>query len=135
MNTGRQFNADLGAWARKAGDKMDALARQTAQEVSFQVVNKTPVDTGFLRSSWQPAIGGPKPSNGAPGAQSKPIGEIGLVAAGLKAGEMYWMTNGAKYASFVEFGTSRMAGRFMVTDTVSRWGQIVERVARDLKMK
>jgi hypothetical protein len=135
MKDGRQFNADLGAWAKRAGDRLDALARQTSQEVSERVVRATPVDTGFLRSSWQPSIGSPKSGSGSEGQPNRALGDIGLVASSVKAGDVYWMTNNAAYARHVEFGTSRMAGRFYVTDTVARWKSIVDRVARDLRLK
>lgn len=135
MATGKQFNASLDKWAQAAKGKMDALARQTSQEVSERVVRATPVDTGFLRSSWQPSLGAPKESAGAEGAQARPLGEIGLTCAGMKAGDVYYMTNGAKYARHVEYGTSRMAGRFYTTDVVSQWSRIVDKVARDLGIR
>lgn len=135
MKSGKQFNADLGAWAKKAGDKLDALARQVTQEVSFRVVNATPVDTGFLRSSWQPSIGTPKAAQGAIGAQAKPLGDVSLVCAGVKAGDIFWMTNNARYAKFVEYGTSKMTGRFYVTDTASQWKSVVQKVVQELGLK
>jgi HK97 gp10 family phage protein len=125
MKTGMQFNADLSAWAKKASGKLDALARQASQEVSFRVVQATPVDTGFLRSSWQPAIGAPKAAQGAAGGQAKAI----------KAGDIYWMTNNARYAKFVEYGTTRMSGRFFTTDTASQWQSIVNKIAMELATK
>jgi HK97 gp10 family phage protein len=45
------------------------------------------------------------------------------------------MTNNASYARFVEFGTSRMPGRFFLTDTVTRWKSIVAKVAKRLGTK
>lgn len=135
MKNGKQFTADLGAWAKKAGDKLDALARQACQEISYKVVYQTPVDTGFLRSSWQPSIGTPKSAQGAIGAQAKPLGDVALVCAGVKAGDIFWMTNNARYAKFVEYGTSKMAGRFYVTDTTSQWNSVVQKVAKELGLK
>ena len=135
MKTGVQFNADLTAWAKKAGGKLDALARQASQEVSLRVVQATPVDTGFLRSSWQPAIGAPKAAQGAAGGQAKANADVALVCSGIKAGDIYWMTNNARYAKFVEYGTSRMSGRFFTTDTASQWQSIVNKVAQELGAK
>jgi hypothetical protein len=53
----------------------------------------------------------------------------------MKAGDVYYMTNGANYARHVEYGTSRMAGRFYTTDVVSQWSRIVDKVARDLGIR
>lgn len=130
MANGASFKADISAWAVKNADRMEALARQTALEVSTQVVVKTPVDTGFLRSSWQPSIGSPK---AGPAASAGP--DVSLTVSNLKPGDTYWMTNNASYARFVEFGTSKMAGRFFLTDTVTRWKSIVAKVAKRLGTK
>lgn len=130
MANGRTFNAQVRDWAAKFPDKMDALARQTAQEVSQRVVTATPVDTGFLRGSWQPSIGRPGPAT--PGDASA---KVALTISGMRAGDMFYMTNGAKYAKFVEFGTSKMAPRYYVTDNVKRWPVIVRKVAKDIGLK
>lgn len=131
MANGASFKADISAWALKNGARMEALARQTAFEVSKQVVVKTPVDTGFLRSSWQPSIGSPKPAANPGGGEP----DVMLTIVELKPGDTYWMTNNASYARFVEFGTSRMPGRFFLTDTVTRWKSIVAKVAKRLGTK
>lgn len=138
MANGAQFKASIKDWATKFPQKMDALARQTAYSVSELVVMGTPVDTGFLRSSWQPSIGAPKPGQGQAVGEASlgaAMSQIGLTIPQLKAGEHFYMTNNAKYAEFVEFGTTKMAGRFYVTDNVKRWPQIVAKVARSLEMK
>jgi len=135
MANGRTFNADIKAWAAQFPGKMDALARQTSQQVSENVIASTPVDTGFLRSSWQPSIGAPEAAKGAPGAQSQAANAVALTVARMKAGQVYYLTNNANYAKHVEFGTSKMSGRFMVTDNVKRWPFVVESVAKDLGLK
>lgn len=129
MANGRTFRLDLGKWANATQGKLDALVRQTAQEIAQRVVQDTPVDTGFLRASWQPSIG--SPSAGAPGAGSPDT--VSLVAAQMKAGEIFYMTNNASYAAYVEFGTSRIAPRYFVTDNVKRFRSIAAKYARILK--
>lgn len=135
MANGRTFNAQLRDFAARFPQKLDALARQTCQEVSERVINDTPVDTGFLRSSWQPSLGKPEAANGAVGQQGKALTEISLTIPQMRAGDVYYLTNNAEYARFIEFGTSKMAGRFMVTDNVKRWPAIVEAVQKDLGLK
>ena len=132
MSTPQTFMADVSAWAAQFPTKMDALARQVSQEMSERVIVAAPVDTGFLRSSWQPSIGQPKAADGSAGGQGKAIAEVSLVAPQMKAGDVYYMTNNAKYAQHVEYGTSKMAGRFMVTDNAKRWPVVVNKVAKDL---
>ncbi len=99
------------------------------------MVQRTPVDTGFLRGSWQPSIGEPAEAKGSmdpsgAGANAK----IGLTVANVKAGDRFFMINNAAYGPFVEYGTSQMAGRFFVTETVKQWPQAVDKVVKDLKL-
>lgn len=135
MSTPQVFLADVAAWASAFPQKMDALARQVSQEMSERVIEATPVDTGFLKSSWQPSIGEPEAAQGAPGAQGTAVAKVSVTAPQMRAGEVYYLTNNAEYAEHVEFGTSKMAGRFMVTDNAKRWPVVVESVAKDLGLK
>lgn len=135
MANGKTFNAEISAWAKQFPAKMDALARQTSQEMSERVIASTPVDTGFLRSSWQPSFGQPKAGQGAAGQEGKALTAVSMTISGMKAGDVYYLSNNAEYAEHVEFGTSKMAGRFYVTDNVKRWPQVVASVTKDLGLK
>lgn len=134
--SGQQFKASLGAWAKQTKGNLNALVRQTAQQMAQNVVNATPVDTGFLRGSWQPAIG--KPAADGPGP-----GGVAVVAAGMKAGQQFFLTNNAAYALRLEYGfvgedslgrKYNQAGRFFVQSNVKKWPQLVEQVAVELKL-
>lgn len=130
---GQQFNASLGAWAKQTQANLDALVRQATQQLAENVIQSTPVDTGFLRGSWQPSIGEPATSQGKmdpSGAGT--LAQIGLTIARLKAGGQFWFLNNAAYALHVEYGTSRMAGRYYVQSNVKRWPQIVNATAAEL---
>lgn len=132
------FEAALSAWYDKVEGQIDALARQSCQETASEVVKATPVDTGFLRANWQPSIGDMKvtePKIGGSGA------DIALVCSGLKAGDTFHMMNNVAYAKRLEYGFEgkdslgreyHQAGRYYVRDTVARWPQIVETVAKGL---
>lgn len=136
MANGTTFKADISSWVSRVGDQMDALARQVCQETAQRVVEATPVDTGFLRGSWQPSIGS-APSRSEGGA------DIGLVLSGMRAGDTFWMTNNAVYAMRVEFGFVGedslgryydQKGQFFVSNTVAKYEEIVAAVARDLRI-
>lgn len=89
------------------------------------VVQKTPVDTGFLRSMWGFAINDvppmkfvPRPrdagTNGPP-----PVAAIEVQAiAGLRLGDVAYLYNPVVYAPFLENGTPRMAPVGMVAATL-----------------
>lgn len=136
MDDARLFKMHLTNYANKFGVSMDALARQTSQELSENVVSDTPVDTGFLRSSWQPSINGITAGQGTAmagsAAASKVSATIGIVASNMKAGDIYYFTNNAEYALAVEFGTSKMAGRFMVTSNMKNAQNIVQKIVKEL---
>ncbi len=130
MATGRDFTIQLDQWAKRFAGDMDALARQVCQEIANNVVTDTPVDTGFLRSSWQPSIGAPASSNG--NNNGNPITTVAAVAQGVRAGDVFYMINNAEYAPHVEFGTSKMAGRFFLTRNVKRAPSVVAKLAQEL---
>lgn len=133
MTTPRIFQAELNKWANGVEGDLEALARQVCMELSERVVISTPVDTGFLRSSWQPSLNSPEKGKGSIGGSVGAVtAHIGAVVSDLKVGDIYWMTNNAKYAPFVEFGTAKMAGRFYVTDNMKKFPAIVAQVAAEL---
>lgn len=156
---GQAFVADLESLVLDVKGRMDALARQVVQQTCEEVVQNTPVLTGFLRGSWQPSLNGPPQVNGD-GRPSEKLGkideesadklsdwaaaEISLSIAQMKAGDTFWLVNNAVYGPRIEYGfTGRdsagrevhQRGRFFVRKTLARWAQIVRRVAIDLRLQ
>lgn len=130
------FRVKIGEWAKATQAQLEGIARQTCMEMAQRVVQATPVDTGFLRGSWQPALNEPTTKEGKPDpAGALAMAEIAAVTNAVKPGDRFYMMNNASYAHFVEFGTSKMAGRFYVQGTVKQWPQIVKQVAAELGMK
>lgn len=134
-----EFKVKMRAWSGATQAQITAVARQSIQEVCFRIVERTPVDTGFLRGSWQPSIGEPQLASGADKAPGKEDATgaaaqaaIGLVIQGIEAGAMFYLTNNASYAQDQEFGTSKMAGRHFVSDSVAEWPKIVKATAKEL---
>lgn len=129
---GEQFKKSLNGWAAKAGDRLEALARQAAQATAEQVVRNTPVDTGFLRGNWQPAIGQPNVAVGKAGSGGEPGTLVALTIAQFKTGTRFYFTNATSYARPLEYGTSVMEPRFYVRRAVARWRQTVKEQALSL---
>lgn len=130
------FRAKIDGWKNATKAQIEGIARQTCMEMAERVVRATPVDTGFLRGSWQPALNEQKLKDGSPdpaGAQA--IAEVMAVGNQVKPGDRFYMLNNASYAKFVEFGTSKMAGRFYVQGTVKQWQAVVSQVAAELGVK
>lgn len=101
----KDFTVSIDAFVAKAKGKAQEFASEFVQDISEAVVNATPVKTGFLRASWYATINSP--------AGKGNVGNIGLVGADLKLGDVYYMNNGAAYAMRVEFG-------FVGTDSLGR---------------
>lgn len=132
-----EFAAKIRKWAEQLDNDLNALARQSCQEVSAQVVQATPVDTGFLRGNWQPSIG--EMATTAPEAGKAP--DYTAVASDIECGDIFYMTNNTAYAKRLEYGFEgkdslgreyHQAGRYYVRDTLSKWPEIVSGVAREL---
>lgn len=132
----KQFRAKIEGWKNATKAQIEGIARQTCMEMAERVVRATPVDTGFLRGSWQPALNEPQMADGKPdpaGVQS--IATVMAVGNAVKPGDRFYMLNNANYAKFVEFGTAKMAGRFYVQGTVKQWQAVVTQVAAELGVK
>jgi hypothetical protein len=123
--------------------KLEAVARQSIQEISSNVVDDTPLDTGFLKGSWQPSLGAPKRDKGIndPGG-AKAKADVAIAVAELRAGDTFYMINNAKYARRLEYGfvgqdslgrSYNQQGRFFVARNVRRWRSIVKRIVAQLK--
>ena len=133
---GTIFRAKINGWATATQAQIEGLARQTCFQMAENVVRSTPVDTGFLRGSWQPSINGPadEPGSADPSGVAT-IAEVMLSANGMTPGDTFYMLNNAKYARHVEYGTSKMAGRHYVGDNVAKWPAVVAKVAKELNIK
>ncbi|CAB4180576.1 hypothetical protein UFOVP1040_80 [uncultured Caudovirales phage] len=136
------LNKSMANWKKWADAKFEALVRQSIQEMCRTVVVATPVDTGFLRGSWQPSIGDPAAAKGSlDESGSKALADVAVIVTSLKPGDRFQMWNNAAYARRLEYGFVGedslgrhydQKGRFYVTDSVKRWPQIVAKMAADL---
>jgi len=116
------FSLQIDKFVEKAKSRMQEFTTEFIQDLNEEIVRSTPVDTGFLRGSWWAQIGSPMgPASGAPdksGAGS--VARMNLVASQIVIGEVYFASNGANYAVFVEYGTSKMAPRGFVRGVLAR---------------
>jgi len=130
------FRAKIRGWNKATQAQIEGIARQTCMEMAERAVRATPVDTGFLRGSWQPSLNVPETKVGSPDpAGGQAIAAVMTVGNSVMPGDRFYMLNNASYAKFVEYGTSKMAGRFFVQNTVKRWQAVVSKVARELGVK
>src|SRR4051794_17327920 len=108
--TNLSFGAQVDAWVRRTQDRIDAVFKTAAQSVIEEVVELTPVDTGFLRASLTASLEGMAPirrgsrpaSDTAPGTYPPP--DVGLVINAAKVGQTIYAAFTAEYSGVVEYG-------------------------------
>ena len=121
------FTAQVMAFTDRANEKLEAVIKQSAQEVFATAQTpkaqggRMPVDTGFLRNSLIAQLNGATVGGGADAYT--------LAIAGAEAGDVIFGGWTANYARHQEYGTSRMAGNFYMLGAAQQWQQIVSRNA------
>lgn len=115
--------------AKATGRKMDTVVAEYCQDVAFEVIKKTPVDTGFARGSWFATLDGSKagPKSGA--------ATIGSILSQAKAGQLIFIGNNAEYIGALENGHSRQAPQGMVSTTIRDSDRIMRETANRIKKK
>lgn len=122
---GDRFQLQVDQWIAKAKGREKLFCTEFIQDINEQVVMATPVKTGFLRGSWYAALGGDaEGAGGIDPSGGTSVARMNLVASELKLGDIYHAQNGANYAVYVEFGTSKMAPRAFVRGTLDRAQEI-----------
>jgi len=121
------FTAQIKAFADKSKEKVEAVIKQSAQEVFSTAQTpkaaggRMPVDTGFLRNSLIAQLNGATVGGGADAYT--------LAIAGSEAGDSIFAGWTANYARFMEYGTSRTPGNFYMLSAAQQWQAIVARNA------
>lgn len=151
-------------WKAETVEAREGLARQSIQELAKRIVENTPVDTGFLRGSWQPSIekmivntgtrapkglrtalkGAHTPEARGAAASGYVGPKVAGVVLGMKLGDKFYMSNNAAYAMRIEYGFRgedslgrkyRQLGTLFVTGTIGQWPSIVREIAPTLGFK
>lgn len=159
MATGQTFIADMQRWGTLSKQQLQAVARQSIQQLAIRTQNNTAppigpnVVTAFLINSWQPAIGAPPPLPRGDGAAPPMYGgggikdtdaELGVLVASLDIGDSFYYVNNAAYAARQNWGFTgvdslgrsvHQKGKFFVEKTLAQWPSIVDDVVTDLNFR
>ncbi len=121
------FTAQIKAFADRTQEKIEAVVKQSAQEV-FSIAQtpkaqggRMPVDTGFLRNSLIASLNGSTVGGGADAYV--------LAVAGAELGDTIFAGWTANYARFMEYGTSKTPANFYMLSAAQQWQAIVARNA------
>lgn len=129
------FAATVGQWAVKVEGALDAVFKESAQELVSQLNILVPRDTGFLAASLVASVTAMPMIRAADGQVPGDLGEIVLVIAGLEAGETLYLGYTASYSAFVHYGANGRPGRPWVDMVAQRWASIVAAKAAEVKSR
>lgn len=143
------FSAQIGDWAHKVDGALEALFRESVQELVEQadallaemVYAQPPASsgykrTGFLRSSVRVSTVSMPLANRPQGtADTGYMAEIEVQIAGADVGQVLYIGWTANYSAFVHFGANGTAPRPWVSMVAQRWQAIVDGKAAELKAR
>ena len=137
-----QVDLDLTRYAQDLVGKVDLFVQGVVSALFNEVQERTPVDTGFARASWQGGLFGLTPTPAIEAAAAKANPGAGQAAAAqrktenqqavlqvAKAGVVLELANNASYIAALEDGWSAKAPEGMVKVTLLNAQQTAEEVA------
>lgn len=130
------FKRGLSRFLTKVDRNADVIARNMACIMAENIIvgglhsPGTPVDTGFARGSWYPAINGQPTSDMASTTDAVSRAQNDLSKG--HAGDTFELWTNTAYMPALEYGHSKQAPRGMVRTTLSSVGSIYEEAARQL---
>lgn len=134
------FTASIDAWVAETRARMDAVFKNSAEYVSEDVIDRTPVDTGFLRASLTASTVEPpeirkdaRPGKGATAGSFAGPTNYALVINNMELGQTLYMGFTASYARHVEYGARGRQGVGMVRLAAQAWPDHVARAVREAK--
>lgn len=128
------FSAQVDEWVMETEERLEAVFKTAVQFTIEEALDRTPVDTGFLKSSLKASLSGFAPlvdrglSVGA--TQVQPYE---MVIAGADIGETIYANYTANYAQYVEHGARGRSGRHMMKLAAQNWQPNVNRAVSLLR--
>lgn len=136
------FTAQIDEWVLKSKARMLAVFQTATQFVVEEMIDRTPVDTGYLRASITVRFNTPAPirPNNLPsaGASKNSYGmptQYALAIAGAKIGQTIYASYTAAYALPIEYGFKSYAGAGMVRLSAQNWDAHVAKATAIAKTK
>ncbi len=136
------FTAQIDEWVLKSKARMLAVFQTATQFVIEDMLDRTPVDTGYLRASLTVKFNTPAPirPNNVPseGATRNSYGmptQYALAIAGSKIGQTIYASYTAAYALPVEYGFRSYSGAGMVRLAAQNWDAHVAKAVSVAKLK
>jgi hypothetical protein len=119
------FSATVDKWVSDSEEKMEAVFKTAVQFTIDDALDRTPVDTGFLKSSMTVSLSGFTPLREKGFNLNNSSYE--MIIAGADLGDTIYANYVANYAQHVEHGAKGRAGRHMVKLAAQNWQTNVNR--------
>lgn len=130
----QRFSAQVDAWVLKSRRRTEAVFKTAAQNVIGEVVDRTPVDTGYLRGSLTVTFNEPVPMRGKRG-DGYVAAPYALAIAEAQLGQVIYASFGASYAGYVEYGAGGRRGAGMVRLSAQNWPRHVANAVSEAKAR
>lgn len=147
----QDFEKEVDVFIGSALGKIDKFLFEFSQELSLDIIQGTPVDTGFLRASWTASVnvqdstttasfagpkGGGEAVNG-PAATEEASKRIANNLSGVAGGDSVYISNNVEYGPEQEFGSERFdvpfGGRAFVRGAVNDADRIAQETLAKIK--
>ena len=128
----KKFGLQIEEWAKRTKGRQDEFFRKLSQELASEVINGTPVKTGFARRSWYPSINNEEAGgNGGKGFFASFVAQANT----LRAGDKFYILNNADYIRRLEYGHSKeQAPHGMVRVTLAKADTIADDILREMEV-
>lgn len=115
-------------------EDIDTFTQEFSKDSFAEVVNRTPVATGYAKGNWNLSIGAPDftERNEDPSGNST-ISRAQSVAQNIEGGNVIYISNGVDYVFWLEQGTSDQAPQGMANPASAKAQPIADEVARRLR--
>ena len=126
------FENDIRKFAKKAGTNMVTVRKSLFFELSKEIMERTPVDTGRARANWIPSTG--KPSSMTVRSNNDYVmARVQNVLKKTRLDDTLYLVNNLPYINKLEYGYSNKAPKGMVRVTVAGAMVSLKKAVRGLK--
>lgn len=126
VTNAHEFNAKLTDFALRVKVAPQKVVKKVAFQLFRRIIQKTPVDTGRARASWNIAIGAPDAAVKPEGDYKASPGALAAKANSVLSGygadgrlPVVWISNNLPYIGELENGSSQQAPAGMVALSVA----------------
>jgi hypothetical protein len=121
MGNAQQFSVELKAESTKLAYQIDRFQRQLTMSAFRRILERTPVDTGRARASWNISRGTPDESIPPEGyyGPAAAFGKVGALTPSPQRLDDIHISTNLDYVADLETGTSKQAPQGMLAITVA----------------